>query len=125
MRRPMYESAAPITIDDGNVIYVESAIQQRETRGHSSDEKSGACKGTDRIPERVPKSKSKRKTPHLLPNEVFSKLITQLFGGDKRDRTADLLNAIQALSQLSYTPVSKVILAKQTLNVNQKLAFEF
>ena len=28
-------------------------------------------------------------------------------GGDKRDRTADLLNAIQALSQLSYTPVSK------------------
>ena len=26
-------------------------------------------------------------------------------GGDKRDRTADLLNAIQALSQLSYTPM--------------------
>ena len=30
-----------------------------------------------------------------------------LSGGDKRDRTADLLNAIQALSQLSYTPTSK------------------
>ena len=29
----------------------------------------------------------------------------QGFGGDKRDRTADLLNAIQALSQLSYTPI--------------------
>ena len=28
-----------------------------------------------------------------------------LDGGDKRDRTADLLNAIQALSQLSYTPI--------------------
>ena len=27
-------------------------------------------------------------------------------GGDKRDRTADLLTASQALSQLSYTPVS-------------------
>jgi hypothetical protein len=26
------------------------------------------------------------------------------FGGAKRDRTADLLNAIQALSQLSYGP---------------------
>ena len=26
-------------------------------------------------------------------------------GGGKRDRTADLLNAIQALSQLSYTPM--------------------
>ena len=30
--------------------------------------------------------------------------ISKVFGGDKRDRTADLLNAIQALSQLSYTP---------------------
>ena len=28
------------------------------------------------------------------------------FGGDKRDRTADLLLAKQALSQLSYTPIS-------------------
>jgi hypothetical protein len=27
------------------------------------------------------------------------------FGGGKRDRTADLLHAMQALSQLSYTPV--------------------
>ena len=27
------------------------------------------------------------------------------FGGAKRDRTADLLNAIQALSQLSYGPI--------------------
>ena len=29
----------------------------------------------------------------------------EVSGGDKRDRTADLLNAIQALSQLSYTPI--------------------
>lgn len=29
---------------------------------------------------------------------------TPFFGGDKRDRTADLLHAMQALSQLSYTP---------------------
>ena len=28
-----------------------------------------------------------------------------LFGGAKRNRTADLLNAIQALSQLSYGPM--------------------
>ncbi len=27
-----------------------------------------------------------------------------MLGGDKRDRTADLLHAMQALSQLSYTP---------------------
>ena len=29
------------------------------------------------------------------------------FGGDGRDRTDDLLNAIQALSQLSYAPKYK------------------
>jgi len=29
----------------------------------------------------------------------------RLIGGGKRDRTADLLHAMQALSQLSYTPV--------------------
>ena len=34
-------------------------------------------------------------------------------GGDKRDRTADLLNAIQALSQLSYTPTGKVYLIRK------------
>ena len=28
-----------------------------------------------------------------------------IFGGDSGDRTHDLLNAIQALSQLSYTPI--------------------
>ncbi len=30
------------------------------------------------------------------------------FGGAKRDRTADLLHAMQALSQLSYSPTSVV-----------------
>ena len=37
----------------------------------------------------------------VLKTEVFR----TFRGGDKRDRTADLLNAIQALSQLSYTPL--------------------
>ena len=45
-------------------------------------------------------------------NEVLSyeSASVNLFwsGGDKRDRTADLLNAIQALSQLSYTPISSL-----------------
>ena len=36
------------------------------------------------------------------------------FGGDKRDRTADLLNAIQALSQLSYTPILYIYLTKES-----------
>ena len=36
---------------------------------------------------------------------LFFGYMSPIVGGDKRDRTADLLNAIQALSQLSYTPV--------------------
>jgi hypothetical protein len=32
--------------------------------------------------------------------------LIKLFGGAKRGRTADLLNAIQALSQLSYSPIN-------------------
>ena len=34
----------------------------------------------------------------------FNKLNYDDIGGDKRDRTADLLRARQALSQLSYIP---------------------
>jgi hypothetical protein len=33
-----------------------------------------------------------------------------LDGGAERDRTDDLLNAIQALSQLSYSPIQEVSL---------------
>ena len=54
-------------------------------------------------------------------------------GGDKRDRTADLLNAIQALSQLSYTPnfvihwriwrTTGLILAERDRNVNPIFCF--
>ena len=47
--------------------------------------------------------KGNEKTSFCFQNEVFQKH-SGFFGGDKRDRTADLLNAIQALSQLSYTP---------------------
>ena len=35
------------------------------------------------------------------------------FGGDKRDRTADLLHAMQALSQLSYTPKRSTALVEE------------
>ena len=47
--------------------------------------------------------------PRKVPQKQKKALKTNGFqgfdGGDKRDRTADLLNAIQALSQLSYTPI--------------------
>ena len=49
--------------------------------------------------------KIKKKFWNLSISELFFKTGFSRFGGDKRDRTADLLNAIQALSQLSYTPI--------------------
>ena len=49
--------------------------------------------------------KRKRKNPETIKFRDFSfEYHRSDFGGDNRDRTADLLNAIQALSQLSYTP---------------------
>ena len=38
----------------------------------------------------------------VIKHELYN---PDFFGGAKRDRTADLLNAIQALSQLSYSPL--------------------
>ena len=46
-----------------------------------------------------------RKVPHKQKIALKTNGFQGFDGGDKRDRTADLLNAIQALSQLSYTPV--------------------
>ena len=44
------------------------------------------------------------------PVKQFLTLTNQV-GGGKRDRTDDLLHAMQALSQLSYTPFGKYITA--------------
>ena len=44
-------------------------------------------------------------------------MVFKAFGGDKRDRTADLLNAIQALSQLSYTPIFCCPSADDSINI--------
>ena len=40
-----------------------------------------------------------RKTPEMFPFQVFSKAICHFHGGDKRDRTADLLNAMAHVMQ--------------------------
>ena len=69
----------------------------------------------------------------MFPKPLIFNVFPKRFGGDKRDRTADLLNAIQALSQLSYTPMEVfcfypfawclIILAE--LNVFVKRFFRF
>ena len=53
----------------------------------------------------LPAKADKPRRTHRSPCKWLAHVFVWLyFGGDKRDRTADLLNAIQALSQLSYTP---------------------
>ena len=46
-----------------------------------------------------------------------------MLGGDKRDRTADLLHAMQALSQLSYTPVISLKLYKTLKTIQDFILF--
>ena len=52
---------------------------------------------------KVPRKRKKPRKRSVF--KAFRGSLNEPFGGDKRDRTADLLNAIQALSQLSYTPI--------------------
>ena len=48
-------------------------------------------------------------------DEATCRKATRSVGGGKRDRTADLLHAMQALSQLSYTPLQN---RSEILNIN-------
>ena len=64
----------------------------------------------------------------LKKEKILKPKSFRIFGGDKRDRTADLLNAIQALSQLSYTPRSFPVgtfdsIAREGSFVNYKFSF--
>jgi hypothetical protein len=54
----------------------------------------------------------KRKGATLSRNPLF------LFGGADQDRTDDLLNAIQALSQLSYSPIQEPLLYQTLFGVS-------
>ena len=57
----------------------------------------------------LPKS-TQEKSEKLIVKSKIDKPLSRFvdFGGDDRDRTDYLLNAIQALSQVSYTPEIEV-----------------
>ena len=65
---------------------------------------------SEQIPNKR-KSYNKRKKIKGLKPYSFKPFV----GGDKRDRTADLLTASQALSQLSYTPKPDVPHSEQII----------
>ena len=52
------------------------------------------------------------KKAHHYINDGQLLIVTKPNGGGKRDRTDDLLHAMQALSQLSYTPTGSPILTQ-------------
>ena len=71
----------------------------------------------------VPATTLPRKCGPFGASKKGIRLDAFLLGGDKRDRTADLLTASQALSQLSYTPRTvpfgtRIIIARHFLKVN-------
>jgi hypothetical protein len=72
--------------------------------------KRDAIRGNPRIP---PVNYSNRFSDNGPMLSEIQKVL-DVIGGAERDRTVDLLNAIQALSQLSYSPTGR------TLNANLK-----
>ena len=62
----------------------------------------------------------------LLRKHLHESSLRNKGGGDKRDRTADLLTASQALSQLSYTPkLLRLLTAKIYYHIQSKIASPF
>lgn len=61
------------------------------------------------IPKFLKNDLIKRLEINILNGILISKLSEAVYGGAKRDRTADLLRARQALSQLSYGPITKLV----------------
>ena len=61
--------------------------------------KSGVPKGI-----RTPVTAVKGRCPRPLDDGDLMRESSRVSGGGNRDRTGDLLHAMQALSQLSYTP---------------------
>ena len=62
------------------------------------------------------------KPKSIWPNLVSLARCLFFLGGDRRDRTADLLIANQTLSQLSYAPETARILLAATRSVNPAVA---
>jgi hypothetical protein len=82
---------------DGSACYGPRRLAGRQPAGM----RRRSLKATRRLPRSSTKSRAAR------PLGQAKDEIDQEVGGARRDRTADLLNAIQALSQLSYGPTRR------------------
>ena len=56
--------------------------------------------------------------------KFYTKFNIQIFGGARRERTADLNTASVALSQLSYSPLNEFELLYPSKVVNKKISLK-
>ena len=80
-----------------------SSVKQNRLIGHTQLVVKYGSKHFREAKVKLPRKRKKPRKRSVF--KAFRGSLDEPFGGDKRDRTADLLNAIQALSQLSYTPI--------------------
>ena len=83
-----------------------SSVKQNRLIGHTQLVVKYGSKHFREAKVKLPRKRKKPRKRSVF--KAFRGSFDEPFGGDKRDRTADLLNAIQALSQLSYTPIFRL-----------------
>ncbi len=100
-KRDQNRAARPINTSNAGYEPWFSLKSQKPSAGQSENPVPGNARHAAQSISYIRKTK----------NAVSTDGVSVFIGGDKRDRTADLLNAIQALSQLSYTPGTDIIIS--------------
>ena len=93
-----------------------SSVKQNRLIGHTQLAVKYVSKHFREAKVKLPRKRKKPRKRSVF--KAFRGSLNEPFGGDKRDRTADLLNAIQALSQLSYTPIF-IFSARRLSNIHK------
>jgi len=85
-------------------VYDDGASKFRRSKQNWGEKRLQRPVSARRLPKSIGGSSNKRRDRRTTSSRRTTR--QKQSGGAERDRTADLLNAIQALSQLSYSPAS-------------------
>jgi hypothetical protein len=99
----------PLASDAGHKVRPPEALvlAAGETAGVEGGDAGGGVIQVGQTAQRRQKGRLPILPKHKRKRAVKTALIFSLFGGAREDRTPDLLNAIQALSHLSYDPAGE------------------